>query len=628
MRESEDQMSSSGDLFVTSGNSNTWRRWRWAAPAALLSTLLSVYPLIHMRLTKGSDWHGSFAYLQPDELPYAAYLNALVSGRSRRNNPYTGEQDRADAPLAESSYSIQFAPAYAAAALARVFGLSTSATFAVLMVIAAFSSALVLFWLILSVTGNEHLAAVGALVVICLGGVLTLWGFLQILRGFPPDFTHFRFSRRYVPALVFPVLFAFCGLVWQILTARRAASWIAVLMASAAFTVLVFSYFFYWTAALAWLACVGLIWLLGKPDGWLRSLKLLGVLFILAGVSLLPYSWLLNKRARDQDVANLLAHTHAPNFLRVPLLASGALLILLILCHRYGFLRFRDRSTLFVMSFLLLPFLLFNQQIVTGLSLQPAHYEVFVANYGVLLALALSAGIVFRNPGSTARKYFNVSLLAVAFVAVGWGAFEVSRSAAKYTPAFLTRDDATPAAMRLARLADDQSNEPAPGASIVLATDPVVADYLPTVAPQPQFWAQHMYVFAGVTAAQDRKRLLQFLYYTGVHFEGIDADQFAKLDPQRKMYFTALMGRSRTDRSLTSIWKPIGPEEYENAQRTYTDFVSTFNRDQASHPTLSYVLTSNEQPIDFSRLDQWYERDNGERIGKFVLYRVKLRAAP
>jgi hypothetical protein len=615
MRESTRQLDSRN-------KSSAWRRWRWAAPVAVISTLLSVYPLLHMRVAKGGDWHGSFPYMQPDELPYAAYLNAIGHGRPRRNNPYTGDQDRVDAPLAESSYSIQFPPAYVAAGIARVFGLSTSATFAVLMVIAAFSSALVLYWVILSVTDNERLAAAGALFILCLGSVPTLWGLLQIVRGFSPDFVHFRFLRRYVPALAFPILFAFCGLVWRILTARRAASWFAVLPASLAFTILVFSYFFYWTAALAWLACIGLVWFLGRPEGWQR-VKLLGVVFVLGGISLLPYSWLMSKRDRDQDVAGLLAHTHAPDLLRVPLLVGVALLVLLILCHRYGFLRLRDRSTLFALSFLVLPFLLFNQQIITGLSLQPTHYEVFVANYGVLLALTLIAGTVFRNPGVRARKYFSVSLLVSALVAVAWGAFEVGRSTATYAQAFIVRDDATPAARRLAELDDKQQTNP----QIVLATDPVVADYLPTVAPQPQFWAQHMYVFAGVTAAQDRQRLLQFLYYTDVHFEGIGERQFAELEPRGKMYFTALMGRSRTDRSLTSIWKPISPEEYENAQRTFTNFVSSFDRERATHPTLSYVLTSIEQPIDFSRLDKWYERDSGERLGKFVLYRVKLRPA-
>jgi len=29
--------------------------------------------------------------------------------------------------------------------------------------------------------------------------------------------------------------------------------------------------------------------------------------------------------------------------------------------------------------------------------------------------------------------------------------------------------------------------------------------------------------------------------------------------------------------------------------------------------------------FDFSNIDHWYERDGGERVGAYVLYRVKLK---
>lgn len=601
-------------------------RWSWAAPVMMIVTLLSAYPLLHMPLTKRGEWRGSFPYLQPDELPYAAYLKAIVSGHPRRNNPYTGEHDQPGAPLAESSYSIQFPIAYAAAAVARVFGLSTSATFAVLMVIAALGSSLALFWLIVSVTGNERLAATGALFVLCLGSVLTLWGLLQILRGLPPDFTHFRFSRRYVPAMAFPFLIAFCTLVWLMLTARRVVSRLAVFLASLVFVILVFSYFYYWTAAIAWLACLALLWLLARPAGWQRALLSLGAISALGVIPLVPYSWLMSKRAPDQDVANLLVRTHAPDVFRIPQLASVALLVVVVICCRSGLLRFRDQPVLFAVAFLLWPFPLFNQQIITGLSLQPTHYEVFVANYGVLLAVVLIAGTLYGDLSRKAQKRFNASLVFVALIAIGWAAFEVGHSTVKYAPAFTTRDDVTPAAMRLAELVHKPNAESGAAGDIVLATDPVVSDYLPTVAPQPVFWSPHMYVFAGVTALQDKLRLSQFMYYTDVRFdETIDARQFERLDPLRKMYFTALMGRSRTDRSLTNNWKPIDPEEYSGAQRGYADFVASFNRDLAAHPVLSYVLVADDRPIDFTHLDRWYERTEKEQIGRFILYRVRLR---
>ncbi len=599
-------------------------RWSWAAVTAVIMTLLAIYPVLHLRSLRGKDWNGSFAYLQGDELIYAAYVNSLRTGRPRCNNPYTGEQDRPGARLGESAYSIQIVPAYSIALIARVFRLSTSAAFAVLMIFVALSTSLILFWLILSITGDARLAAAGVLFVLCLGSVPTLWGLLQILRGLPADFSHLRFLRRYAPSAAFPFFFAFCALVWQVVTtSSRRRSYIFSLMAGAVFVILVFSYFYSWTAALAWVICLALLWVLAKPNEWRHNLKLFGVIAVFVVAALLPYAWLLTKRARNQIEVTMLARTHAPDLVRVPQLVSFVLLALLIVLNRKGLFSFREKASLFATSFVVLPFVLFNQQIVTGLSLQPTHYEVFGANYCVLLAVVLIAGILWSNLTGPKKIIFNFGLILIAGLSVAWGTFEVARSTEKFTPAFITRDEATPAARRLAELREDSSNGSAP--LVILATDPVVADYLPTIAPQALLWAPHMYGFAGTTPSEDRRRLLSFLYYSGIRFAGMTAQQFEKLDPQRKYYFSSLLGRNRIDRSQSNTWTPVTATEFENAQRAYSDFMSVFDREMASRPILSYVLMSDDQPVDLANLDRWYERDKGERIGKYVLYRVSLR---
>lgn len=602
-------------------------RWFFALGPAVIMTLLAIYPVAHLRLLRGNDWNGSFAYLQGDELIYAAYVNSLRTGRPRSNNPYTGEPGRPGAPLGESAYSIQFVPADAIALSARWLGMSTSAAFAVLMILIALGSSLVLYWLIFSVTGDRRLAAAGVLFVLCLGSVPTLWGLLQILRGLPPDFSHLRFLRRFAPGVAFPFFFGFCALVWRLLTTPwRTTAHISSLLAGVVFAVLVFSYFYYWTAALAWVAGLGLLWVLGKPDGWQRALKPFGVMIVIMLAALLPYAWLLTRQAPNQAAVTMLAHTHAPDLLRVPQLLSLILIALLLVLNRSGFFDFHRRSSLFATSFAVLPFPLFNQQIVTGLSLQPTHYEVFVANYSVLLATVLIAGILWSKLTDARQRFFHLSLILAAVLSLTWGMFEVSRSTAKFTPAFITRDEATPAANRFAEF-----GEPASGSSrtdqVILATDPVVADYLPTIAPQALLWAPHMYGFAGITPVEDKQRLRAFLYYIGIQLDGGTAERFAKQDTEKKYYFSALLGRNRIDRSQSNTWKPVAPEEYESARRTYLDFIASFNRETAAHPTLAYVLTASDRAVDLSHLDRWYERDNGEQIGKYILYRVKLRPA-
>ena len=462
------------------------------------------------------------------------------------------------------------------------------------------------------------------LIVLCLGSVPTLWGLLQILRGLPPDFTHLRFLRRF-PGASFPLFFAFCALVWHVLTTpRRATAYISSFLAGLVFAVLVFSYFYCWTAALAWVAGLGLLWVLGKPDGWQRPLKPFGLMVVLMLAALLPYAWLVTRQAPNQIAVTMLAHTHAPDLLRVPQVLGLILIALLITLNWNGSFDFHRRSSLFATSFAVLPFVLFNQQIVTGLSLQPTHYEVFVANYCVLLAVVLIAGILWSKLTDARKGFFRLGLILAAVVSLAWGMFEVARSTTKFTGAFITRDEATPAARRLAEFGEPASG-PRRSDEVILATDPVVADYLPTIAPQALLWAPHMYGFADITPTEDKQRLRAFLYYTGVQLDGGTPERFEKQDAEKKFYFSALLGRNRIDRSQSNTWKPVAPEEYESAQGSYLEFIASFNRDTAAHPTLAYVLTVSDRAVDFSNLDRWYERDDGERIGKFILYRVNLR---
>jgi len=600
-------------------------RWVYGVGAALIILWLAIYPLIQLRISRGSDWHGSFAYLQGDELAYAAYVHAIALGQPRRSNPYTRDQDRPGAQLAESFFSIQFLPAYATAALERTFKLSTSGAFAVVMVLVALSSALVLFWLILAVTEDFRLAATGVLFVLCLGSVPTLWGLLQILRGLPADFSHLRFLRRYVPGLAFPFFLAFCTCVWRSMTtAQRTTSYIFAASGGLLFFILVYSYFFYWTAAIAWMACLLILWVIFKPEGWQQSLRPFGVISIFGTMALLPYLWLLSRRNGNEDAALLLLHTRVPDLLRVPQLVALISLILLALGNKYGRFSFRRRPALFSLSFLILPFALFNQQILTGLSLQPVHYEIFVTNYGVLLAIVLIAGVMFGDLRGKNKVRFNFFLLLVTITAIGWATFEVQRSTAKFAAPFFIRDGVTPAALRLAEL-KGSSRGVTRSEDLILAPDPVVADYLPTIAPQPLLWAPHMYAFASIEPAEEKARLLKFLYYTGIRFEKVDAKAFEKLDADRKFYFSRLLSKNRLSKSLTNAWKPVSSEEYETAQQVYSGFMTSFDLEVASHPTISYVLVSRDAPVDFSNLDKWYERNEGERIGTYILYNVKLR---
>ena len=87
-------------------------RWRWGLLAALALVLLSLYPQAHLCYKRGANWHGAYAHFYSDEPAYSAYVNALIGGRPRLSDPYTGHDATESAPLPESLFSIQFVPPY------------------------------------------------------------------------------------------------------------------------------------------------------------------------------------------------------------------------------------------------------------------------------------------------------------------------------------------------------------------------------------------------------------------------------------------------------------------------------------------------------------------------------------
>jgi hypothetical protein len=605
-------------------------RWRLGIFAAIIFTLVALYPQFAMMLKRGRDWHGSYAYFSQDEIAYSAYINALIDGRPRRNDPYTG---RDDAPGAlqqpESLFSIQFIPAYMIALPARVFGLSAPTMFILLIGIISFASTLALFWLIALVTNDDRLAAACALVILCLGTFAILYAPLRMLFGWDTTYTYeyFPFLRRYVPAVAFPFFFIFCALVWRALKSEDERTfWRPAVMAGAVFALLVFSYFYLWTAAAAWLACLALLWLIARPEGYRSALKPLGVIALLASAALVPYFLLLSNRSPTMDTVQLLALSHAPDFSRSSIKLGLVICIVLGLAAWRGHLKWRKPNVLFAASFALTPLVVFNQQVITGRSLQPLHYELYIAKYMALVAMTLAIALIWQGrKKSESVRMPGRALVCAALVALGWGMIETVIETKRHIWASLDRDEVMPVAKRLAELSARDQAQGLDTRSVVLYINLDHADFSPVIAPQPVLWSPHVPAFSGVTIDENRKRIYQYLYYTGEDLGGIDVKDFEALDYRKKYLIHSLIEWGHNDPAWTVNWKQITPADLREALRGYEDYASAFSREQALRPMLTFVVTTTEAAPDLSNLDRWYERDAGERIGLLTLYRVKPR---
>ena len=613
-------------------------RWKFGIIAGIFLAIFALYPQFKMFYLRGVEWNGHYAYNDIDEVAYAAYLKALIDGRPRKNDPYTGRDDSPENPQPESLFSIQFAAPFTIAIPARALGVPVTWAMTISGAVAAFLTALAIFWLFGMITGDSLFAMAGSLVVLCGGALFAGEGAIGEILGTSYSYPYFPGFRRYIPAMAFPAFFALVGLVWkifaretrekheidqrskikdQISESPRLRVTLSI-AAALAFGYTVFSYFYVWTTALAWLGCLGLFWLIARPEGFWKDIKALMLLGLGCVAFLVPYFYMLSNRSHTMDEVQLLVLTHAPDLTRVPEYVSFVTLSLLIGGVLLKKLEFADRSVLFAFSLASAPIVIFNQQIVTGQSLQPIHYEVFIGNYVAGLALVVTIGIIVGKTGFCDRRVSRVVFAVTALAAVGWGFVECHYTVRVLDEVNVIRDEALPVARRLAELARD---EPDPHKRVVMNFGIAEADDLPTIAPAV-VWARHQHIFAGAAWQENKERYYQYLYY-----QGITPGQMA--DGMKNggdfVSIIALFGWGRHTDRLNSEYKPLRYREIDDEARKFTEFIRNFSPANPGIPKLDFLIVPSDPVPELSNIDKWYVRDAGEQYGNYTLYKLKLR---
>ncbi len=573
---------------------------------------LALLPQFHLIAQRGSAWQGTFVSFDFDEVAYASYLNALIDGRPRRNDPYTGRDDSPLQPRAESLHSIQFIAAYAAALPARALGLSAGTTFIIIRALAAFAATLALFWLLLLITRDQQIAAAGAVIVLCLGGLAgephDAWRIIT-LRGTGESLP---FLRGYVPALVFPLFFVLVALVWQALHDRTPVQQATV--AGVALAILIFSYFFLWTAAIAWLFVIALLWLSSSCKAKRDAFLFFGIVGGCAVFALVPYALLLARRATSVDSAQLLTHSRMP-IVSLPVVIGSLVLLFLVIAVKRRWLSWRAPSVLFTASFALLPVVTFNQQLITGLLLQPVHYGRYVANYAGVLAAFLAGVLLWNRNQRTSYWAPKRKMFLLTLVIFGWAILETGVRSARFASHNSARDEAQRVAWRLRELSRTSAGN---YEAVVFSSDILLGDTLPNVAPQPVLWTPHLFVFSGAAAEENRERLYQQLYYSG-----IDEQQFAGIAGRSSFLQLALFGWERMNQKTYT--PGITSEDVRQETARFAEYVRDFDNRKAAMPKLEFVVVPAAGGPSLTNLDRWYERDVGERIGDYVIYRSRMK---
>jgi hypothetical protein len=602
-------------------------QWKWCALTCLAMVLLSLIPQLHLWLVRGQDWNGAYVSLQGDEPFYSAYINTLIDGRARRNDPYAGKDNSALSPLPESTFSIQFIPAYFISFLARASGASASTALIVLLGAAGFFASLSIFWLLNNVLDDSRLAAAGTLFVLCLGALAGGHGLLGLLLKTDLSIPGLPFLRRYQPAAGFPLFFVFNALVWRALTGRsRRSLFVFAVLAGLTLAVLVFSYLYLWTAAAAWLTCIGLLWICFRPSDRRQTLSVVGIVGAITTLALVPYVYLVSQRPPSLDEQQTLVSTHRPDLLHVSEMLGALILILFVFSIWRRKIEMRDSLTLFAASFALLPFVVFNQQILTGKMMQVYHYEAFIVNYSLLVGLLITLTLLWKTlPGRL--------LLWIAALAFSWGVVEVGLpSRLNFVPAAVVDDKIVPVLLRLKQLSKEDGTEAGlrergEASTIVFSPQLAVTLLQPTWTSQGTLIDMGGLDFGSVSREARKEFFYMHLYYSKADIQALrNALNGIPDDPSMNYYArSVIFGHDRIVPALSSDFKPIEPDEVEQEVRRYETFANSFSREEARRRPITYAVVPVEGSFDFTNLDRWYERDAGERFGDYALYRLKLR---
>jgi hypothetical protein len=588
--------------------------------------LLSLLPQFHLWLARRGDWNGAYVSPQGDEPLYSAYVNALINGRTRKNDPFGGRDNSVDSPLPESIFSIQSLPAYAIAIPARMFGATASTSFIVLVAAAALLASLSVYSLLSAVTDDSYLAAAGTLFVLCFGCVVGKHGIFGTFLDVGP--AAFPFLRRYQPAAVFPLFFLFQLFIWRSLNARsQTAVLISAILGSLTLLVLIFSHLYLWTASTAWLGCIAALWLYSRPAARWNTGVVLATVTTVVAIGLVPYVYLLSHRASTLDEQQIMISTHNPDLFRVPEVLGAVILLMLGIGIRRRRIELSNERVLYVASLAFLPFVVFNQQVITGKSMQAFHFEVAVVNYSTLVGVLLTLALFWKPiPGRC--------LIWIASVSIVWGIITVGLPARLiFVPQAIANDQAVPVLLRLKELSKEDgtlSNLRSKGNASTWVFSPSVAliALLPTWTSQGTLLDITGVDCLGLTREERKRLFYMHLYYSGTDPETLRRALLGTIDqPSSELsgVRTAVFGYDRTSPALTSQFTPIKEDEVEREVQAYRSYTIDFSRQEAISRPLTYAVVPAEGDSSLVNLDRWYERDEGEPIGGYILYRLKLR---
>lgn len=379
---------------------------KWAVFFAIIVAIITAAPQIYFPIQHGESYQGMFWTCTDNEDAYLSRIREVQDGYASQSSvPFNYGKD---SPYLEPPLS-EILVAY----LGKVFFLDINGTILLARLVFAFIGFIVVYGFALLLS-KEKLTAISASIVLFLANSLfSRTGLIALLQGESPGALFINFFRPIYPQVSLCFFFAFLFFFWLFFEKKQ---WRWGIISSFILGLSFYIYPFNWTFLYVFCGVLLFIFFLKKqwPDLKRIALLVLGSILVAIPYFLNFYNALLHPNFGEVSLRWGLIDSRQP---LLGFLVPGLFIIFLLFFPK----KWKERY-IFSLALLLTPFIVLNQQLITGKMMEFGHYHWYInqpiAIVFLIIILFYWAKII-HDKYQFLRKINLVKILAISMIGIG-----------------------------------------------------------------------------------------------------------------------------------------------------------------------------------------------------------------
>lgn len=333
---------------------------KWAVFLAVLIGLIMAFPQAYFRYENKDVYKGVEMQIGgADELFYLGYIQEARDGHFSAANPYWAEGKELpylQPPLGEIIASFP----------GLIFNLNLADTILLGRFVFPIIIFLLIYALIYHLTERKSISLAVSTTILLSTNLINPKMLWDLLIRQKVSYSFLPFSRVVVHQIQLIFFFGFLLVFWLFMVKKK---WLYSFVGGIILGLSFYVYPYTWTFIYAFLGCLALILIWEKKWFEVKNIFLISGTALLIGI---PYFWNLWQAMQHPLYSELslrfgLVKTHAPQ--------AGALVLILLAVFLLLFPRREKTRYYFCLALVLAPFIVLNQQIITGHVMIPAHYH-------------------------------------------------------------------------------------------------------------------------------------------------------------------------------------------------------------------------------------------------------------